>query len=67
MRATAECTKPCYCFICGELVSFDDASVEHIVPVSLGGTDQQINLTISHAECNKQRGNNVYFRPKRGC
>lgn len=46
----------CPCFVCMEPVAYDDASVEHIVPSSKGGTDDMSNLTISHEQCNIDRG-----------
>lgn len=45
---------PCFC--CGEHVAWADATVEHIVPRSKGGTDEMSNLSISHARCNLIRG-----------
>lgn len=45
---------PCYC--CGEHVEPADATLEHILPRSRGGTDHMSNLSISHAACNHARG-----------
>lgn len=45
------------CFVCKEHVPQDQATLEHIVPRSLGGTDDMQNLSISHAKCNRERGN----------
>lgn len=44
------------CFVCGKHVRERSATLEHIVPTSLGGTDEMSNLTISHNYCNQQRG-----------
>lgn len=44
------------CFVCGREVLRADATLEHIIPLSKGGTDERFNLTISHEDCNKQRG-----------
>lgn len=47
----------CPCYVCGEHVSPHEATLEHILPVSKGGTDEMDNLSISHQACNKRRGN----------
>lgn len=44
------------CFVCGEPVSYSEATLEHIIPKSKGGTDDMGNLSISHARCNNARG-----------
>jgi 5-methylcytosine-specific restriction endonuclease McrA len=44
------------CWVCGLPVSVEDASLEHIVPRSLGGNGHLENLAISHALCNQRRG-----------
>lgn len=35
------------------------ATVDHILPRSKGGTDQQENLQLAHARCNKIKGNQI--------
>jgi 5-methylcytosine-specific restriction endonuclease McrA len=45
------------CFVCGKHVPKKDATAEHIIPRSRGGTDDVSNLHISHAKCNSARGN----------
>lgn len=42
------------CWLCGQ--SGAD-SADHVVPVSLGGSDAMENLRPAHLECNKRRGN----------
>lgn len=46
------------CFVCGRNVDWHESSIEHIVPISKGGTDDMENLSISHRICNLRRGNN---------
>ena len=54
------------CWICGHLVDFSlpyldrlgkenpgYRSVDHIIPIALGGTDDRSNLKLSHLICNK--------------
>lgn len=43
------------CWICGEQVAPDDATLEHIKPLSEGGSSHIENLAISHAACNHGR------------
>lgn len=50
------------CALCGEqmnLVAGDDqeATLDHIVPVSNGGLDVITNLQLAHRSCNEARGN----------
>lgn len=49
------------CLICGGPVCFDvltgaGATIEHILPRSLGGTNDLKNLGIAHARCNGEKG-----------
>lgn len=43
------------CWVCGEHVLPEAATLEHIQPRSEGGSSHQDNLTISHDFCNNQR------------
>lgn len=47
------------CFVCGKHVPKPLATLEHVRPLSKGGTDAMSNLSISHGHCNSARGNNV--------
>ncbi|MFG6462304.1 HNH endonuclease [Roseateles sp. DXS20W] len=53
--------KRCYgvvpCFVCGQHVDEMHATLEHVQPLSKGGTDAMANLDISHSWCNQARGN----------
>jgi 5-methylcytosine-specific restriction endonuclease McrA len=49
------------CLICGGPLRFDagtgeGATVEHILPRSLGGGNELLNLGIAHARCNSEKG-----------
>ncbi|MGH2517271.1 MAG: HNH endonuclease, partial [Ktedonobacterales bacterium] len=49
------------CLICGGPLRFaaatgEGATVEHILPRSLGGTSELRNLGITHASCNSEKG-----------
>lgn len=43
------------CWVCGEHVLPTAATLEHIQPLSEGGSSHQENLAISHDVCNNQR------------
>jgi len=44
------------CVFCSTLLSFNDATIEHVIPLSKGGTHNHENLTISCFDCNNERG-----------
>lgn len=46
-------TLPC-CY-CGAPLSYKDGTVEHIIPLSKGGTNRRENVTIACAPCNNHR------------
>jgi 5-methylcytosine-specific restriction endonuclease McrA len=43
------------CWVCGEHVLPEAATLEHIKPLSNGGNSHLDNLAISHELCNNQR------------
>ena len=43
------------CWVCGEHVLPAAATLEHILPLSEGGSSHVANLAISHELCNNQR------------
>ncbi|HMQ73757.1 MAG TPA: HNH endonuclease signature motif containing protein [Rubrivivax sp.] len=45
------------CGICGQPMRAGSIHVDHIVPVSRGGSDATWNLRLSHKACNLKRGN----------
>lgn len=47
----------CYCKgPCGRRLSFDEATVDHIMPKSLGGANAYSNLQIMCQPCNLAKG-----------
>lgn len=47
-----------FCFVCGQKIEeYSECTLEHVVPKSLGGTDEEINLSVSHKHCNQLRKN----------
>lgn len=47
------------CGICGRPVEFDDASVDHIIPISRGGAHKWDNVQTAHLMCNVRKGSKV--------
>lgn len=47
------------CGICGKPVEPADATLDHIVPISLGGADEPSNLRLAHSLCNSRRGDGI--------
>ncbi len=43
------------CWVCGAHVLPQDATLEHMKPLSEGGNSHAENLAISHARCNQGR------------
>ena len=56
-----ELFKPgCKCSYCGnEILSIDDAEVDHILPFSLGGKTDISNAQLLHRHCNREKSNSV--------
>lgn len=57
---------PAICRICDKKIDLDlqfpaheSLSVDHIVPISLGGTNREANLRPAHYACNIRRGNKL--------
>lgn len=47
------------CDLCGELLG-DRYEIDHIIPVSRGGSGDLSNLRWVHPTCNKRKGNKTY-------
>lgn len=45
------------CFVCGKLIEkYEDCTIEHKIPLGLGGSNRFDNLALSHKECNQKKG-----------
>lgn len=45
-----------YCGICGKPVKRKQASIDHIIPISKGGSHTYDNVQLAHRQCNYRRG-----------
>jgi 5-methylcytosine-specific restriction endonuclease McrA len=45
------------CQLCGNSLILAEATLDHKIPRSKGGTRNLENLQLAHADCNRQRGN----------
>lgn len=45
------------CIYCGVKLTKENATADHIVPISKGGNNTQINLIVCCKDCNSERGN----------
>jgi 5-methylcytosine-specific restriction endonuclease McrA len=44
------------CHLCGHHVSGTDFEIDHLIPLSRGGTHSRVNVAIAHGSCNRKRG-----------
>ena len=51
------------CCWCGEMMLPATVSLEHIIPVSMGGKNTWDNKAASHRLCNRQRSSNFLQEP----
>jgi 5-methylcytosine-specific restriction endonuclease McrA len=47
------------CGLCGGDVPANRVDIDHIIPSSLGGTDDDHNLQVTHQSCNRRKGARV--------
>lgn len=50
-----------HCCFCKRQIEFDRATIEHILPLSLGGNWTLKNLQLSCSDCNSERGNADFY------
>lgn len=55
------------CIYCGIKLTEDNSTTDHIIPISSGGNNCQVNLIVCCFDCNNERGNlhfNEYLKIK---
>ena len=53
-----------FCKMCGRVRTLDDLEVDHIIPVSLGGSDTLDNKQLLCSKCNREKGNAIKIKSK---
>lgn len=48
------------CLYCGTKLSYENATADHIIPISNGGNNTQVNLIVCCNDCNAERGNTEF-------
>lgn len=46
-----------HCLYCEKNLSYEEATVDHIIPVSRFGVHKPVNIVISCVKCNRKKGN----------
>lgn len=49
------------CYYCLNVFLITDLTIEHLIPRSLGGTNEESNITLACAPCNHQRGKDSFL------
>ena len=52
-----EQNKDAKCLYCESKLTTDNATADHIIPISDGGNNCQVNLVVCCKDCNNERGN----------
>lgn len=52
-----EKNKNAKCLYCDTKLTIDNATADHIIPISEGGNNCQVNLVVCCKDCNNERGN----------
>lgn len=52
------------CYICRQKVSRWSFTIEHIIPKSIGGTDEYDNLAVAHQACNVAKADQIVHGPR---
>jgi len=56
------------CWLCGKRRTFAEATVDHVIPKSMGGKNLPTNYRIACKKCNQKKGSKILSRkgkPKR--
>lgn len=53
-----------FCAICGEEMALSEVTIDHIIPVSQGGSNRRANMRAAHAHCNLKRQDILAASPR---
>jgi len=54
------------CVFCGQKFEVKDLTIDHIMPLSRGGNNQDYNLVTSCQKCNVKKGNKIFNKEIEG-
>ena len=49
------------CIYCGAKLTYNNASSDHIIPISNGGNNTMVNIIVCCKNCNNERGNLEFY------
>lgn len=50
------------CIYCEKKLTYSNATTDHIIPISEGGNNSQVNLMVCCFDCNNERGSMPFFQ-----
>lgn len=50
------------CKYCGIILTVETATIDHVIPMSKGGTNAKDNLVLSCQKCNSQKGSKLAWQ-----
>ena len=53
------------CYHCHKVFLYEQLTVEHILPLSCGGTNDDENITLACAPCNQEQGRIVWLQKRK--
>ena len=53
------------CYYCKYVFLINNLTIEHLVPRSIGGSNDISNITLACAPCNRQKGREFWFLKKK--
>lgn len=52
------------CYYCKYIFLYKDLTVEHLIPLSIGGTNNEKNITLACSKCNHNQGKISFQKSK---
>ena len=53
------------CYLCGEVLTIEEFTVDHVLPLSKGGTNRQKNLRATHEKCNYDKADKIIKKKRK--
>jgi len=50
------------CMYCSTELTHENATIDHIIPISNGGSNAQVNLIVCCRDCNSERGDTNFYQ-----